>query len=165
MNGKLARWVWVVVAAQVVLLLSWAGYHEHVRGAAPTVLLKTRPVDPRDLLRGDYMILSYEISRWAGSTGGVEEGEVFVILKPEGKHHVIAELRALEPDADEMRPWVQAEMRGSAGNRVLIYGIERFFVPEGRGTPNFTQLEVEASVSDQSRLYIKQLWLDGKRFP
>ena len=27
------------------------------------VLLKTVPVDPRDLLRGDYVILSYDISR------------------------------------------------------------------------------------------------------
>ena len=32
------------------------------------VLLKTAPVDPRDLLRGDYVILSYDISSVPGES-------------------------------------------------------------------------------------------------
>ena len=59
-----ARWKGFValVAAQAIFLVAWAGYHEIVRGQVPAILLKGRPVDPRDLLRGDYMILSYDIS-------------------------------------------------------------------------------------------------------
>ena len=40
------------------------------------VTLQTRPVDPRDLLRGDYVTLSYEISRVPPGTtipGGTSE--------------------------------------------------------------------------------------------
>jgi uncharacterized membrane-anchored protein len=167
MNIKTARWVWVVLAAQLVGLLGWAGYHETVRRTAPTVMLKTRPVDPRDILRGDYMILSYEISRPGQAVKHPENlnGEVYVVLKPEGTHHVIDEILAEEPAADDARIWVKAKAHGRFGNLTLDYGIERYFVPEGRGTPRFKTMEVEASISVQHRLYIRRVLLDGKRFP
>lgn len=167
MNMKSARWVWAVVALQVIFLFGWAGYHETVRLTAPTVLLKTLPVDPRDILRGDYMALSYDISRPAKDVkrAGALEGEVFVVLKRSGAHHVIDEILTEEPAADDPRRWVRATAWGAEDNPRLDYGIERFFVPEGRGTPNFSRLEVEASVSATHHLYIRRLWLDGKRFP
>ncbi|MSU71171.1 MAG: DUF2157 domain-containing protein [Opitutus sp.] len=66
-----ARWLALVGGLQVALLVGWVGYHEWNRTTAPTILLETVPVDPRDLLRGDYMILSYKISRVpAPPTGG-----------------------------------------------------------------------------------------------
>jgi uncharacterized membrane-anchored protein len=163
MNLNYARWLWVVVALQVSFLIGWAGYHETVRRTAPTIRLQTRPVDPRDILRGDYMVLNYDISRAA--TSGVEAGNVVVMLKPEGAFHVVAEVRSAPPPADDKQLWVHATARGSGSDMRLDYGIEQFFVPEGKGTPTFKTLEVEASLSATHRLYIKQLWLDGKRFP
>ncbi|CAM2834834.1 GDYXXLXY domain-containing protein [Rariglobus hedericola] len=164
MNIKSARWVWAVVLAQVVFLLAWAGYHEGVRHTAPTVRLKTLPVDPRDILRGDYMILNYEISR-TEKFPIAANGDVFVVLKPEGAHHVVADVLTEEPAADDPRLWVYARAWQNGNNLRLDYGIERFFVPEGRGTPRFTTLEVEAAVSGAHRLYIRHVWLDGKKFP
>lgn len=166
-SKKSARALWTIVAVQIVFLLAWAGYHEWVHQTAPTVRLKTLPVDPRDILRGDYMILNYDISRAEGSANrrGLTDGDVYVLLKPVGGHYVIDEVVELTPDADEKRLWVHATARESAGWLRLEYGIEQFFVPEGRGTPRFKTLDVEASISGDHRLYIKKLWLDGKRFP
>jgi uncharacterized membrane-anchored protein len=151
----------------VVFLLGWAGYHEGVRHTAPTVRLKTLPVDPRDILRGDYMILNYEISRPGKikTSAALVDGEVFVVLKPEGAHHIVADILDEEPADDDPRLWVRARAWGDSGSPRLDYGIERFFVPEGRGTPRFTILEVEAAVSGAHRLYIRRVWLDGKKFP
>lgn len=167
MNIKSARWVWVILAAQVVFLLGWATYHENVRRTAPTIRLKTLPVDPRDILRGDYMILNYEISRVGKelSRDPNADGPVFIVLKPEGRHHVVAEVLTVEPTAEDPRLWVHAEASADVATLHLDYGIERFFVPEGRGTPQFKTLEVEASVSADHHLYIHRVWLDGKRFP
>lgn len=168
MNMRNVRWIWVIVAAQAIFLLAWAAYHENVRSTAPTVRLKTLPVDPRDLLRGDYMILNYEISRPGRApkpAGGIGGGEVFVVLKPAGEHHVVDEILSEEPADDDARLWVRANAWGTPDNLRLDYGIERFFVPEGRGTPRFKTLEVEASVSASHRLYIHRVFLDGKRFP
>ena len=164
-NIKIARWVWVVVAVQVAFLLSWAGYHQWVRSSAPTIRLKTLPVDPRDILRGDYMILNYEISNAKAPVDPMEHSNVFVILKPEGAHYVVDTVVTEKPADSDNRVWVHALASGSVGELFLTYGIERFFVPEGRGTPTFKTLEVETSVSPTNRLYIRRLWLDGKRFP
>jgi uncharacterized membrane-anchored protein len=53
---------------------------------------------------------------------------------------------------------------GAPGSDIR-YGIEKYFVPEGRGTPRFKLMEVEVSVSPAHRLYIKRVLLDGKAFP
>ncbi len=50
---------------------------------AQTVLLHVEPVDPRDLLRGDYVTLGYAFNRIP--TGTYQEGQaVYVTLVPEG---------------------------------------------------------------------------------
>lgn len=164
---KFAHWVWVVLGLQVLVLLGWAGYHETVRQLAPTVRLKVVPVDPRDILRGDYMTLTYEISRPDKSLAVPADlnGDVFVVLKPAGGHHVIEEVLVNPPSEDDSRIWVRAKAWGAADNPRFEYGIERFFVPEGRGTPEFTTIEVEASVSGTHHLYIRRVWLDGNVFP
>jgi len=157
-----------VVALQAAFLLAWAGYHEVVRRTAPEIVLETRPVDPRDILRGDFMILNYAISRHPGPADWPEwrTNEVCVVLRPEGRFHVIEELRREEPDATDPRPWVRARAwRHHDGNLNLSYGVEQFFVPEGMGTPRFTTMEVVASVSPARRLYIKQVRLDGVVYP
>jgi uncharacterized membrane-anchored protein len=167
MNMKTARWVWLVVAVQTAFLLGWAGFHEVVRHTAPTVRLKTRPVDPRDILRGDYMILNYDISRapkpawWSESHGE----DVFVVLRDEGGYAVVDTIFATEPAADETRRWVAAKAWDNSGDVRIEYGVERFFVPEGKGTPSFKAMEVEASVSTTHRLYIRRVLVDGKAFP
>jgi uncharacterized membrane-anchored protein len=166
------KWLRAVVAAQALFLLAWAGWHEHVRQNAPVLLLKTRPVDPRDLLRGDYMILNYDISRhpapadWPPDGGN---GRAFVVFRTEADGHaVIEEIRPDAPSVHETRPWAEAQVdlfRRSEEPLELIYGIEQFFVPEGKGTPSFKTLEVEASVSPAHRLQIKRVLLDGNPYP
>lgn len=157
-----------VVMLQAAFLLGWAGYHETVRRTAPAIVLETRPVDPRDILRGDFMILNYAISRHPAPEDWSEwrTNEVCVILRTEGRFHVIEELRQEEPDATDPRLWVRANAwRNHDGNLSLTYGVEQFFVPEGMGTPKFTTMEVVASVSPARRLYIKQVRLDGMAYP
>jgi len=161
----------MLVVLQAVFLLSWAGYHEWVRQQAPTVRLKTIPVDPRDLLRGDYMILTYEVSRHSLPHQWTSRSHpVFVVLKNHESRQVIDEVLLTEPPSTDARLWVRAEGEGDPGDSSpralrLTYGIEQFFVPEGKGTPSFRDLEVEASISPSHRLQIKQVRLDGKRFP
>lgn len=161
MNPRAARWFWGIVAAQVLLLLGWAGYHESVRRHAPVVLLKTKPVDPRDLLRGDYMILGYEIADVPLSDDLPQGSEVWVVLEPRGEHHVAVAASAMEPALAAG----QIAVRARRDWRRLQFGIENFYVPEGRGTPEFKTLEVEASVSPTHRLYIRRVLLDGAEYP
>jgi len=160
---------WMIVLAQAVFLLGWAGYHEYVRQHAPVILLKGRPVDPQDLLRGDFMILRYDISTVKLPPETDAGGEVWVLLEKKGAYHEVVNA-AREPLVAKSG---QVLARGELGHTWsdgapgsdLRYGIEKYFVPEGQGTPRFQLMEVEVSVSPAHRLYIKRVLLDGKAFP
>lgn len=164
---------WVLVVAQAVFLLGWAGYHEYVRQRATVIVLKGRPVDPQDLLRGDYMILNYDISTVsvAGTAADKQpSSDVWVLLEKKDRYHVVvqasSEKLAPRPGQLLVRGTRGYDWRTSqTGTTRVDYGIEKYFVPVGKGTPRFQLLEVEVSVSPAHRLYIKQVLLDGKAFP
>lgn len=145
------------------------------------VLLKTAPVDPRDLLRGDYVILTYDVSTISTTS--------IIGQKPEAGDAARLHVR-LKPGADGF--WTVSEASfdplpvedGSvvllsqpvtiydwewqnAGNLTVSYGIERFYVPEGEGRPiedgrNEGRVSVAARVSDDGQAQIRALMLDGE---
>ena len=52
-RGVSGGWSWLAMMVRPLMTLT----------TGETILLRVVPVDPRDLFRGDYVILSYEISR------------------------------------------------------------------------------------------------------
>jgi len=173
---RAARWFWALVAAQALFLLSWAAYHEVVRQNAAVILLKARPADPQDLLRGDYMTLRYDISdvkiEGAKASPAADSGvgqDVWVLLEPRDRYYVAAQAgrERLTPKPGQVLVLGTVGYSwGRAGNvESIAYGIERYFVPEGKGSPRFKLMEVEASVSPAHRLYIRRVLLDGKAYP
>jgi uncharacterized membrane-anchored protein len=169
MNTNAKKWFWALVIAQAVFLLGWAGYHEYVRQSSPVILLKGRPVDPQDLLRGDFMTLNYDISTMKLPPGTAAGSGVWVLLEKKGAYFEAVAVSAGQPAPGRGQVLVRGEADygwGSSQAPSLVhYGIEKYFVPEGKGTPRFKLLEVEVSVSPAHRLYIKRVLLDGKAFP
>jgi uncharacterized membrane-anchored protein len=51
-----------LVALQIILLVCMIGFKYYTVQYGTKIMLKTIPVDPRDLFRGDYVTLRYEIS-------------------------------------------------------------------------------------------------------
>ncbi|MBC2773832.1 GDYXXLXY domain-containing protein [Rhizobium sp. AQ_MP] len=145
------------------------------------ILLKTAPVDPRDLLRGDYVILTYDISNIStASIAGTrpKEGEVArlnVRLKPGADGFWIVSQASFDPLAAEDGSVVLLSQPitiygwewENAGNLIVSYGIERFYVPEGEGKPiedgrNEGRVSVAARVSEDGQAQIRALMLDGE---
>ncbi|MFN3635628.1 MAG: GDYXXLXY domain-containing protein [Rhizobium rhizophilum] len=145
------------------------------------VLLKTAPVDPRDLLRGDYVILTYDISTISTtSVTGTrpDTGEVarlHVRLKPGTDGFWIVADASFDPLAEEAGSVVLLSQPvtiydwewSNAGNLTVSYGIERFYVPEGEGRPiedgrNQGRVSVAARVSADGQAQIRALMLDGE---
>ena len=113
------------------------------------VLLLTRPVDPRDFLRGDYVRLAYEMSAMdagalKGKTSAGKGSTVFVKLAPKADGFYAAV--SIHQDAVDVAGG-EVLIRGHVSNgtacgsdrrsycdRLQInYGLESFFVPEGEG--------------------------------
>lgn len=165
-NRKKVWLLTALVAAQVLFLVGWAGWHESLRRGGEVVRLETRPVDPRDILRGDYMILNYAISRHQAPAWLRGVQRVVVVLRDEGGFGVIDEVREVPPERGDGRPWMWAlATRRHGGMMTLDYGIERYFVPEGMGEPRFERMEVDVAVSRSGRVRIVQVWLDGEPYP
>jgi uncharacterized membrane-anchored protein len=71
MNALLARWratplrtrALAFLGVLTVYLLGMAGCEHMARQTGAEIVLKTRPVDPREILRGAYVALDYEVER------------------------------------------------------------------------------------------------------
>lgn len=143
------------------------------------VTLATAPVDPRDFLRGDYVILAYEISTLDGArlerVEPVERGDVVYVTLARGENGLF-EARALArqlPAATPERPVLRGRVRSGfcaaldQCKRISIdYGLESYFVPEGQGcvleTMRKERLQVVAAVTSDGHARIKRLLVDGK---
>jgi len=177
---RVPRPLWFALAGlvQLALIATMVIDRASILREGTEVTLQTRPVDPRDFLRGDYVVLSYDISQVpAGELKGKpREGTVptvFVKLAPKGDGFYRAVSVHLEPVAVGNG---EILIRGRIDNwrwckdceqLSIHYGLEKFFVPEGEGREleharNQQKLSVVAAVTPSGRAAIKRLLLDGK---
>lgn len=125
------------VAFQVLVLAGMIAFKTAILFGGNTVLLRVQPVDPRDLFRGDYVILGYAFSRvppeqvtgLQSPPAGPAGLTVYAVLEPEpdGVHWQAVRFTTKPPSNATF-----LQGRYTSGNRVE-YGIESFFVQEGQG--------------------------------
>ena len=170
-----------LVLLHALVLLGWAGALELARARAAHVRLEIAPVDPRDLLRGDFIALRFAISTLteAQFVGRRPEWSdigypVYVALVPRDGLHVAAAAsfeRAALPSGPGQRLIVgrlaYAPQVGRAATTPLgvEYGIERYYVPEGKGSLPPGPREAEIALTDAGRAYLVRLFVDGRPYP
>ncbi|WP_377290985.1 GDYXXLXY domain-containing protein [Rhizobium sp. SG2393] len=176
-----------LLAALVVALLQtgivgWAiAQRATILRQGDPVVLKTAPVDPRDLLRGDYVVLSYEIAtidsdRIVGPTpDATTPARLHVRIAPGADGFWTVSEASFEPLAKrpgsvilltEPFAWYPPAP-GTTSSYFVSYGIERYYVPEGEGRALedaviARSLAVTVRVSDAGTAQIAALSIDGK---
>ena len=129
-----------LVAAQVIYILGVAGAGYATTALGKRVQLATTPIDPRDLLYGDFVRLRYAIgesplSRWHGDAAPKRRQSVFVLLAP-GPDSLSTAVgvypQAPTPGVGQavLRGWVTDVYPASFN---LRFNLERYYVPEGSG--------------------------------
>lgn len=181
----------IVLVVLQTLVLGWLVASRIALLRSPdTVTLATEPVDPRDLFRGDYVTLTYGITRLTiGELPGDRDfsrgDAIHVELaptgatwqavgvwhdypKPAGRNKVIrgrvtyvARNTGPLSGSDEETPC------NGCVTATVVYGIESYFVPEGHGRDiegarNARQLSVDVSLAGDGEAAIKGLRLDGE---
>ena len=153
----------VLVGIVLANTIPWAG------PGVRTVLLKVVPVDPRELMRGDYVILGYDISRvppgtspgGSGAPGDRQGRTVYVVLKPDedGRHY---HGEGVVDDPPATGPFIRGTLEG--WNRI-VFGIESYFVQEGKGK-KYEQavldhrLSAEVALSRDGRAALRRLIIE-----
>jgi uncharacterized membrane-anchored protein len=176
----------VLVAALQIGFLGWmiAGRAAVLRDGRE-VLLKVEPIDPRDLLRGDYVRLGYEFGQIPfdqvqnvppeRDRYGKLPIHIRLALAPDGVWHLKSASLGVPlspaPTVNEI------DIRGmiasgvlSAGEGSMLrpdFGIERFYLPEGEGRQIEKDMRerpffVKLAVAPDGTAQIKQ-FLDGDR--
>ncbi|HAB15596.1 MAG TPA: GDYXXLXY domain-containing protein [Verrucomicrobiota bacterium] len=179
MKNKL---LFAVVALQCLWVVATVAVQETKLRRATIVRLETRPVDPRDMLRGDYVILSYDISRLSRDLfpQGTDlrspySKTVFVKLVRQGPFFVAA-AASFEPlTGDSEHPvlrgkvpysWVpdwQREQANGPSEVAVEYGLEKYFVREGTGNPQ-GKLTVDVAVPASGQGIIRQVYVDDRPY-
>lgn len=165
----------LVLALQSAWILGTTFVQERALATGTAILLETRPVDPRDLLRGDFVILNYKISDVATNfflpplARPLENGEtVYVALAPRGEFHEVVRASVARLDASKNEVLLKGRSRWSWNGAQqatvhVTYGLEQYYVREGTGQPR-GKLTVQAVVPASGQARIKQVFVDGKPY-
>jgi uncharacterized membrane-anchored protein len=138
------------------------------------IVLPVRPVDPRDLFKGDFARLGYDISRLNAdlvSGLGFEQREqtVYVTLERDTDESwkPVAVARTLPTGLSADQIAIRGRTSRFASNQIS-YGLERYYLPEGTGyrieeMARKSQLSAIVAVDVRGHAAIKGLVIDGKR--
>jgi uncharacterized membrane-anchored protein len=166
----------LVLALQCAWLLGTVAVQEHALATGKVILLETERVDPRDLLRGDYLILNYKVSNVPTNLFSPPVGKdlprdtkIYVTLAPATNQFyavVKASTNEFVPAADEVllkgkSTW--ARWNPPTNSIHVEYGLERFYVAEGTGNP-VGKLTARVVVSASGRGRVKEVLVDGKPY-
>ncbi|PLY14723.1 MAG: hypothetical protein C0631_09355 [Sedimenticola sp.] len=169
--------LYLAIAFQVLALAWIAAKREWIVQTGETVYIRSAPIDPRDIFRGDYVRLNYEASTFSKTElrDGLLDGEVnrgsqvYVPLEIDARGLASAQyVTDLKPDHPPfLRGYVLHHWLGDAGRATLQvkYGIEQYFVEQGkglaieqqRGTRSGIQqpMEIELALDSQGTAIIK----------
>jgi uncharacterized membrane-anchored protein len=131
----------VTAAAQLVILVGMIALRAIPLVTGQSVLVRVVPVDPRDLFRGDYVILSYDFSRVSpegieglaekerGSWSKLEGRPVYVPLVRDtnGVHYRAEKVTVMKPARG---PFLKGQLQRYGS---VKFGIEAYYVQEGTG--------------------------------
>ncbi len=137
----------IAIVFQVLVLAFIAGKREYIATTGTVVYLRTAPIDPRDLFRGDYVRLRYEASIVPVQKTSADIAEqiknytfgstVYAPLVVDGGLAEVTGLSTTKPDSGLFlkgrlaEPWrFGPAMHDTAAAE---YGIEAYYVQQGKG--------------------------------
>jgi uncharacterized membrane-anchored protein len=166
----------LVLALQSAWLLGTIVVQEHVLATGKVILLETARIDPRDLLRGDYLILNYKISDVPTNlfsppvTKDLSYGTKIVVALAPGTNQFYEVTRASTNEFAAAANEILLKGKSSwqrwnaPTNSIHVeYGLERFYIAEGTGNPT-GKLTAQVVVPASGRGRVKEVFVDGKPY-
>lgn len=160
----------IICIIWTLIVSIWVIHNEYILTVGRKVLLKTIPVDPKDLLMGDYVILNYDISQlpdsYHVSNFSLNE-DVYVILKTNKDN--IASIERIQTNIKPNEPLYLKGKISKCNTTIpffktgtcINYGIESYYVKEHSGKDLEEKLRngalAEISIDKQGNAKIKEI--------
>jgi uncharacterized membrane-anchored protein len=178
-NKRIILLLAAAIIIQIAILFSMVVLQNIRLASGRHIIVKTVPIDPRSLFRGDFIKLNYEFSRI--SFDRIKSAEkyfypgdkIFVKLAQVAEQWGIVSasdkpLKAEKPNEVVILGVVQRVSGWGKDKFVEIeYGIESYFLPEGRGRYieqeiSQKRVKVELSVDKKGYASVYRLFIDDK---
>ena len=169
-----AGWrILLIALLQTLALAGMVGAKQWTLATGRPVVLEVQPIDPRSLFSGDYVILNYDISRLAksnleGDNQFRRDAPIYVrLVETEGRWRA-ASIHSDMPEAGNGEIVLRGKVEWTNRSQIRAkYGIEAFYVPEGKGREIERQIrsakvQAEVVVGDSGRAVLRALIIDGK---
>lgn len=144
----------IAVAVQFVLMLAGLASPLLVRATGTTAFLETRPVDPRALFRGDYVILRYtvgeDIAAAEVATEATAEGKPLYVTITTDRPARFVKVGLERPDLQEGQACLIGRAQLSGGQASVDFPqVAQYFVAEGEGR------EIESQLGEDQLAVVK----------
>jgi uncharacterized membrane-anchored protein len=187
MNQK--KILYLTIVFWLLIFSGFIAYKEYTFRTGTEVMLKTQAVDPRDRIRGDYVTLNYKISTLdmeklqAEDSYFYSDEPVYLALELKNGYGLPKKIYTTPPEdglyikgmvKDDIYDW-ETDESGITTEEAIIkelrvdYGIESYFVPEGRGMEiekaqrtEKTEVDAKVIIDKYGNAVIKSLLIDGK---
>ena len=175
----------LALGLQISIIFVIIMFKSSVISGGEEILLRINPADPRDVLRGDYVSLQYDISLVPHHyfiSQQVKNGDVvYAFLRQSGKYWRVSRVQNNKPNGADL--FIKGRViSGGIDSQIsdipnyvhngpplkIEYGIEQYFIPEGKGqTMNFMNKNVDAHVvvDKDGNSVLKQIYVDNKVWP
>jgi len=158
----------MIVTFHVVFFAGWYMQEADVfEKPIATIKVQTVAYDPRDLLSGqfirlnfDFNILSDQDSRNSGT-----DKEIWAVLEDNNGLYQLQRHSDYRPNQLKDTNVVIKGYLSKFQNNRAIFGIEKYFVPEGTPEPDREATVVELDIYKSGKARIKQVYVDGIAWP
>lgn len=127
----------IIIVVQIIFLSLMVGFKYYTLSFGTPVLLKTAPIDPRDIFRGEYVRLNYEITLVKSQNLDLEYNQdVFVVLEKGDPYWNAVAISVDKPGLAANQVMIKGKALDYVGRSQgyrLNYGIDTYYVEEGKG--------------------------------
>lgn len=162
----------LLVLVPAVVILAFLALNLWTTTFGDEIVLEVVPVDPRDLFRGDYVSLRYEISTISLNEtphdNRFSRGEaIYAILSQKGEFWTSDSVSHDRPITREDQVFIKGRVVRSVNDIVSVeWGIESYFLPEGEGRLIEQQIDGNLSavvaVDSSGNPVLRKLLIDGE---
>lgn len=182
---KLTKFI-LAITTQIVIIFALIIFKVSVLTGGTDVFLRIQPVDPTSPFRGDYATFQYDISNLGSYLFDglqIRNGDtVYVVLGQSGKYWIAQSVQK-NMTTGSNQIFIKGKVASGGlesqsdlfpsqrfgGSRIhVVYGIEEYFIPEGKGRNiSFWNKEAAArvAVDENGNTVLKQIYVGGKPWP
>ena len=161
------RYFFIALICQILFFVLWYGL-EAIKIKDPkskTIIVKVLPIDPRDIISGNYFDLRYDFNFKASFRQKFQVSDdmptfaVFAVLTRQDQGYFADYLSLQKPKVRED----QVVIKGIYNNGFINFGIEKYFIDERFSQPTINDLiEAELVINESAEVRIKRLFINSK---